>query len=151
MFSNKKRIISIALYVLMAVSAIFALIFYFGGVVAGTENTTFEEPVITEIFLIWAYILLGLTMIIAILFPLIRMFKNPKKALKTVFGVIGLSILVGIMYLLASDEVIVLTRDVPGNVPFVLRWVGTGLNTLYVMFVAAVLAIIYAETSKAIK
>jgi hypothetical protein len=145
------RVITIGLYVLMAVSAVFVLIFYFGSVVPGTEDTPYKEPVITEAFLTWAYILIGLAVLFALLFPIIRMVTNPKNALKTLIGVVGMVVLVGIMYMLASDEVLVITRENPDNVPSTLKWVGAGLNTMYVMFIAAVLAILYSEINKAFK
>lgn len=148
---NINRVITIGLYVLMAVSAVFVLIFYFGSVVPGTEDTPYKEPVITEAFLTWAYILIGLAVLFALLFPIIRMVTSPKNALKTLIGVVGMVVLVGIMYLLASDEVLVITRENPDNVPSTLKWVGAGLNTMYVMFVAAVLAILYSEINKAFK
>jgi hypothetical protein len=148
---NINRVITIGLYVLMAVSAVFVLIFYFGSVVPGTEDTPYKEPVITEAFLTWAYILIGLAVLFALLFPVIRMVTSPKNALKTLIGVVGMVVLVGIMYLLASDEVLVITRENPDNVPSTLKWVGAGLNTMYVMFIAAVLAILYSEINKAFK
>lgn len=148
---NINRVITIGLYVLMAVSAVFVLIFYFGSVVPGTDDTPYKEPVITEAFLTWAYILIGLAVLFALLFPIIRMVTNPKNALKTLIGVVGMVVLVGIMYLLASDEVLVITRENPDNVPSTLKWVGAGLNTMYVMFIAAVLAILYSEINKAFK
>ncbi len=145
------RIITISLWALMAVSAVFVIIFYFGGVVPGTEDTPMKEPVITEAFLTWAYILVGLAIVFALVFPVIRMINNPKNALKTLVGIVGMVVVVGIMYLLASDEVLVLARENTGNVPSVLKWVGAGLNTMYVMFVAAVVAILYSEINKAFK
>lgn len=145
------RIINISLWALMAISAVFVLIFYFGGVVSGTENTPMKEPLITEAFLTWAYFLVGITILLALAFPVIRMISNPKNALKTLIGVVGMAVVIGVMYLMASDEVLVLTRENSGNVPFVLKWVGAGLNTLYVMFIAAVVAILYSEINKVFK
>lgn len=148
---NFNRIITILLYVLMGISAIFTLIFYFGNVVPGTENTAMKEPVITDSFLLWATILLGLAVVFALIFPIVRMFTSPKNALKTLIGVVGMVVVIVIMYFFASDEVLVIARENPGNVPSVLKWVGAGLNTMYVMFVAAIVAILYTEISKAFK
>ena len=64
--SNKlARILSISLYVLLAISVVFALLFYMGNKVPGTEGTAFEEPRITENMMIWAYILFGIAAIAA--------------------------------------------------------------------------------------
>lgn len=149
--TNFNKIINIVLYVLMGISAVFIVIFYFGSVVQGTENTPMEEPVITEAFLIWAFILTCLTLLFALAFPVIRMFTNPKNAMKTLIGVGGVIILVIVMYVFASDELLVMARENKGNVPSVLKWVGTGLNTMYVMFIAAVITILYSEINKAFK
>jgi hypothetical protein len=46
---------------------------------------------------------------------------------------------------------LVIARENTDNVPATLKWVGAGLNTMYVMFVAAVLAILYSEINKAFK
>jgi steroid 5-alpha reductase family enzyme len=151
MATNLNRILTIALWALMAISAVFLVFFYFGKVVPGTEDTQFVEPVITETFLLWAYILLGLAILFSVAFPIIRMVTDPKNALKTLIGVAGMVIVVAIMYLLASDEVLVIARENPDNVPSTLKWVGAGLNTMYVMFVLAVIAILYSEINKVFK
>ena len=43
----------------MGLTVIFAILFYIGGVVPGTEGTRYEEPKVTNSFIVYAYILFG--------------------------------------------------------------------------------------------
>jgi uncharacterized membrane protein YuzA (DUF378 family) len=56
------KIITISLYVLMGISVVLMLIFYFGSDVPGTADTPMREPVVTETILTWAYVLVGLAL-----------------------------------------------------------------------------------------
>lgn len=139
------KIITISLYVLMGVSVVLMLIFYFGSDVPGTANTPMREPVVTDTILTWAFILVGLAALSAIIFPLIRMVLNPKNAKKTLFGLIGIAVIVFIAWQFSSDEVLQLATENPYNVPHVLKLAGTQLGTMYVLLAIAVLSIFYTE------
>ena len=67
----------------MAVTVVFALIFYLGDVVPETAGTRLEEPVITQSFLVWAYILFFVTAGITVVFSIINFIVNPKGGKKT--------------------------------------------------------------------
>ena len=139
------KIITISIYVLMGISVVMMLIFYFGSVVPGTENTPMKEPVITNTLLVWAGVLVGLAAFTAIIFPLIRMILNPKNAKKTLIGILGIAVIVFIAWQFASDEVLNLATENPDNVPHVLKLAGTQLGTMYILLAAAVLSIFYTE------
>lgn len=146
------KIISIVLWVLMGISIILLVLFYFGKVVPGTEDTNLHEPVITQTFLVWAYILGGLTAGLALIFPIINVIQNPKSAKKGLFVILGIAVLIFIAYSLASDQVL----NIPGydgkdNVAKTLRFTGTGLITMYILAGLAVLSIIYSEIAKYFK
>lgn len=152
MESTLRKIISIILYVLMGVSIILAVLFYFGNVIPGTEGTNMEEPVITGKFLLWAGILAAITAGLALIFPLINLFTNLKSAKKGFFVLLGVAVLIFIAYTLASSQVL----DIPGysgpdNVPKTLKITGTGLITMYILAGLAVLSILYSEISKYFK
>ena len=139
------KAITISLYLLMGISIVLMLLFYFGTDVPGTADTPMREPVVTETILIWAYVLVGLAIIVAVIFPAIRMIMNPKNAKKTLIGLAGIAVIVFIAWQLASDEVLQLATDQPDNVPHVLKMAGAQLGTMYILLVLAVLSIFYTE------
>ncbi len=147
-----RKIISIILYVLMGISLVLVIMFYFGKVVPGTEGTNMEEPVITGKILIWAAILVLLTAGLAVVFPIMHLISNPKSAKQFLFVLLGVAILIFIAYSLASNEVL----EIPGyigkdNVPGTLKFVGTGLFLTYILSGLAVLSILYSEISNYFK
>ena len=139
------KIITITLYVLMGISVALMVFFYFGADVPGTADTPMREPVVTETILIWAYVLVGLALVSAIVFPAIRMIMNPKEAKKTLIGLGVIAIIVFISWQFASDEVLQLTTEHPDNVPHVLKLAGAQLGTMYILLLLAVLSIFYTE------
>ena len=147
-----RKTISIILYVLMGISVVLVALFYFGKLVPGTEGTSMEEPVITGKILIWAVILVIITLGLALIFPIINIFTNPKSAKSGLFILLGVVILVFVAYTLASNEVL----KIPGytgtdNIPGVLKIAGTGLFITYILAGLAVLSILYSEISKYFK
>ena len=146
------RVLSIILYVLMIVSAVLVGLFYFGGVVEGTEGTNLEEPTITNTILNWTYILFAIAAVAAILFPVVYMVMHPQNAKKAGIAIIGLAIVVFVAYSLASDQLLTLI-DYTGtdNNPQTLKLADTGLISMYILLGVAVLSIIYVEIAKLFK
>ena len=147
-----KKTISIILYLLMGISVVLIVLFYFGKVVPGTEGTSMEEPVITGKILIWSAILVIITAGLAVIFPLINLATNLKSAKNGLFVLIGVAVLIFIAYTLASNEVL----TIPGytgtdNAPGILKIAGTGLFTTYILAGLAVLSILYSEIANYIK
>jgi len=144
--SNKlSRILSISLYVLLAVSVVFALSFYLGKKIPGTEGTAFEEPRITENMIIWAYILVGIAAIAAIIFPVITLIKNPSHAKNILIIILVAAVLVGASYLMASSEPISFLKvDATEST---LRLVDTGLTIGYILASIAFLGILFYEVA----
>jgi len=107
----------------------------------------------TDIALIWAYILVLITMIAAIAFPLITVISNPKALIRLVLVLAGFAVLVVISYLLSSDTAIeILGFEGTGNTdPTTLKMVDTVLFLTYMLFGLALGSILYAIISKAFK
>jgi putative copper export protein len=145
-----QKVLSIILYILMGVSAVFVGIFYFGGVVEGTEGTPLEEPVITETILKWAYGLIITAAVGAIIFPLGYMIVNPRNAVKALIslGIIAVVILVASLF--ASDAPL-MTETFKFTDTTVLKQVGTGIYTTYLLLGIAILSILYSEIAKFFK
>jgi hypothetical protein len=146
------KLTSILLWVLMGLTVLFAILFYVGGVVPGTDGTRYEEPKITNSFILFAYILLAITVLVMIFFALRNVVLNPK-GLKLSLVALGLgAVLVGLAALLADDTVLNLPHyKGSDNVPRTLFWTDVGLYVAYFLLAGAFLAIIYSVISKYFK
>jgi len=107
----------------------------------------------TDIALIWAYILVLITLIAAIVFPLIAVISNPKALIRLLAVLAGFAVLVVVSYLLSSNAAIeIIGYDGTGNSdPGTLKMVDTVLFLTYMLFGLAVGSIFYAIISKAFK
>ncbi len=154
--NNISKITSVLLYVLMGISVI--LLIMFAKATAGIEDGTDFDTQISlygstlDMFMYWAYILLGIATAAAIIFPLIKMFTQPKEAVKTLISIGIVAVVVFIAYALADDTVL----NLPGyegkdNVPGTLKFAGTLLNTAYLLITIAIGSILYDGISKVFK
>jgi len=152
MSAKINKLTLILLWVLMGLTVIFAVIFFIGGVVPGTEGTRYEEPKITNSFIIYAYVLFGIALLITLFFSVRNFVLNPKGLrLSLITLVIGV-VLIGIAALLADNTVL----DLPhykgkDNVPRTLFLTDVGLFLAYFMLALAFLAIIYSVISRYFK
>lgn len=151
--SEKTKKLTVYLsWALMAITLIFAILFYFGGVVKGTEGTRYEEPLITNSFILYTYILVAITVVLTIFFTVRALILNPKglKLALVAFGIVA--VLIVIAALLADDTVLNLPHyKGKGNVPRTLLWTDIGLYVAYFLAGLAVVAILYSEISKYFK
>jgi hypothetical protein len=146
------KLSSILLWVLMGLTVLFAILFYVGGAVPGTEGTRYEEPRVTNSFIVFAYILLAVTLLMLAFFALRNYVMNPK-GLKGMLIALGiLAVLIGLAALLADNTVL----DLPhykgsDNVPRTLFWTDIGLYVAYFLLAGAFLTIIYSVVSQYFK
>jgi hypothetical protein len=152
MSARINKLTLILLWVLMGLTAIFALIFFIGGVVPGTEGTRYEEPKITNSFIIYAYVLFGIALLITLFFTVRNFVLNPK-GLRLSLIALGIGVvLIGIAALLADNTVL----DLPhykgkDNVPRTLFLTDVGLFLAYFLLALSFLAIIYSVISRYFK
>ena len=152
MSAKINKLTLILLWVLMGLTVIFAVIFFIGGVVPGTEGTRYEEPKITNSFIIYAYVLFGIALLITLFFSVRNFVLDPKGLrLSLITLVIGV-VLIGIAALLADNTVL----DLPhykgkDNVPRTLFLTDVGLFLAYFLLALAFLAIIYSVISRYFK
>lgn len=136
----------------MAVTVVFAVLFYFGNVKQGTMGTRLEEPVVTEPFLTYAYILFFAAAGIQVIFSVINIIINPKGIKKGIISLLVTAAIVFIAYLMADDTVLRMPHySGGGNVPSTLKFVGTGLYTAYFLVGLAFLAILWSSISRIFK
>ncbi|MEZ5011923.1 MAG: hypothetical protein R2744_10175 [Bacteroidales bacterium] len=136
----------------MIVTAVYAILFYFGNVVPGTEGTRLAEPTITQSFLVWAYILFFLTAGVTVVFSLINFVVNPKGAKKSLVALVAGVVILVVAFLLADDTVLNMPfYDGKDNVPSTLKLVDTVLFTAYILVGLAFLSILWSSVSRIFK
>ncbi len=137
-----KTITNILLYILFAIGVVLIGIFYFGKKVPGTEGTLYEEPVITGTILVTAVVYLIIAALVAIIFPVIFLITNFKKAVYALIGVLFFVIILAISYVLSSGNAVPLHIEVPA---YTFKLVDTGLLATYIMAGLAFLMILVTE------
>jgi len=106
-----------------------------------------------DIALVWAYILVFLTAIAAIVFPLLSILSNPKGLIRLAIVIAGAAVLVLASYFMASGtplEIIGYTGTSNSD-PATLKMVDTVLFVTYILFGMALASILYAIISRAFK
>ncbi|HAW52528.1 MAG TPA: hypothetical protein DCX54_09420 [Flavobacteriales bacterium] len=107
------------------------------------------EVISHGLLLNWCYVLFVLAALSALIFPLVGMAKDFKKAINSLIGVAVLIIIFGVGYSLSSGEAYTIGDQVVEGTMSKLS--EAGLYTFYVMILLAVGTIIYTEISKAFK
>lgn len=132
-------ILRIFLASLLVISGVLFIIFYASG----------EE--FTSVVLTWGYILLAVTMLVTLVFPIIYTISNPKSGKTILFGIIAFVLLYLVSHGLASGNIdgeIYQTFNISGGVS---RFIGAMLNMTYIMAALALLSIIYSGISNSLK
>ena len=147
MSNSITRIGLIILVIIAGVTVVLAGWFYFGGVIPETEGTTTEEPYATGTLLLWAAILFGVTALVTLVFSLYYIVTRPKALKNFIILIVAALVLVGIAYVFSSGESLGNDKISTGT----LIRVDVGLISTYILFVLALLGIIFTEVYKVIK
>lgn len=120
---------------------------------AATLFTLFfmNEDAAAGIMLTWAYILLGLTVVVTLLMPLINLAKNPKGAVRSLVGLAIVVVVLGVCYAMSSDAPIVNSAGGYFDNPAELKLSDTGLYAAYFAMAATILVVIYGEIRNSFK
>ena len=148
MSNTLQRVITISLYILLAVGVIYAILFYAGNKVPGTAGTSYEEPVVTGQMLKLSFIYFIIAAIAALIFPLVFVITHPGKAKYSLIGLVIFAVIIVLGYSLGS------TTPVETNTPISvqgLKLVDAGLKTTVILLVLAFLGIFYSEISSIFK
>ncbi|OFY98249.1 MAG: hypothetical protein A3K10_17330 [Bacteroidetes bacterium RIFCSPLOWO2_12_FULL_31_6] len=132
------KLFRILLIALLGLSALLSVLFYLNAISEGVLIT-------------WCYVLLAIASLVAIVFPIIAMVQNPKNAKIVLMGIVGLSIVFVIGYLLSTG---VDTIDGDGKLlatALEAKMSETGLIVFYIMGGFAIITVVYAEVSKMFK
>jgi hypothetical protein len=104
------------------------------------------ESFIINFGLYLSYIMIGLAAVAAIVFPVVFLVQDPKKAKGSLLGILGLAIIFVISYAISGNELHPLLQDA-----FISKLVGGGIIMFYMMFVVSILIAIYSEIARIFK
>ncbi len=137
MSEDLSKPLSIMLYVLLGVSALFGILFY-------------TELISVDMIIYWCYALFGIGTLSAIVFPLINMAKNPKGAKSAFIGFGALLLIFIISYALADDTMTdKYAKFISG--PEASKRVSMGLIAFYILAVIAILTTVLSGFTKLFK
>ena len=107
----------------------------------------------TDIALIWAYVLVLITLIASLVFPLIAVISNPKALMRLLAVLAAAAVLIVISYVLSKDTPIDIIgyTGTDNSDPGTLKMIDTVLFVTYMLFGLAIASIIYAIISRAFK
>lgn len=140
---NSQKILGFATIIIFVITVVILALFIFGGEIPNQEYST---PVYTSSLLNWSYILFGIAIIVAMIFPTARLFTRPKQAMKSFIGLAGVAVVVLIAYVMADGTPMQLVGYTgTDNVPSTLVFSDTILITMYILFGGAIVAIAGSE------
>ncbi len=143
------NILSYVLYALLAVTAVFIVMYFTGGEVPGETYTT---PVYTDLILNWAKFLTAAAAICTVGFEIFHVIMNPKNAVRSLVSIAVLVVIALISYSLADTTPLALGGyEGSDNVPSMLKLAGAFLYGTYALLGIVVVAILGTELSRIFK
>ncbi|MCF8381858.1 MAG: hypothetical protein K9H49_19985 [Bacteroidales bacterium] len=117
---------------------------------------TFMEKMVdarTSIALVWAYILVFVTLMVAVVFSILQMLTNTKALVRGLIVFVGIALLVGLAYMLGSGETLNILgyEGTDNSDPKVLKMVDMGLISTYFILGMILISILYSEIAKYFK
>ena len=143
------KILNIVTIVMFVITVVLLGLFYFGGEL---PNSQYVTPVYTEQLLWWSYLLFGVAIVAALVFPIARLFTRPKEAMKSFIALAGIIVLVLIAYSMSDGTIM----NIPGysgsdNVPGTLKFTDTILITTYFLVIGAICSIVVTEIIRRVR
>lgn len=143
------KYLNILTIVMLVITIVLVGLFFGGGELPNSQYTT---PIYTDQLIWWAYILFGLSAIGALVFPIYRLFTQPKQAVKTLITLVGIVVLVLIAYSMSDGTLLDLKGySGPDNNPETLRFSDTILFTMYFLGIGAIGSIIVTEIIRRVR
>jgi len=106
-----------------------------------------------DYLILFAYIIFGVTTILAVVFALLPLFQNLKKALTTLAGIGGLVLFYLLCYMLTSGDPFTITTGTGDETTSgaVMKLVEANMFMTYITLVIALLAILYSSIASYFK
>ncbi len=109
-----------------------------------------DGSLIIDIALYLSYTMVLVAILGAVVLPIIKSMDNPKSLVKPLGGLIGFIILFFICYAFAGDGLNA-KAVAAGVTSGISKFVGGGLIAMYILFIVAMIGIVYTEINKALK
>ena len=109
------------------------------------------EQIVVNVGLIVAYVLVGLGIVLAIVFPLINAISQPKLLVKAGLGLVGVIVVFGIGYALSDAGTSARFIQYGVDTPALSQGIGGALIMVYLLMGLAIVGIVVTEFSKAFK
>lgn len=147
---NYKLIPKISLWILMAISVVFTIMFFAGGSNGSLEvaGDFLDIPRFTDLLLDWTYVLVALVCLITLGVVVWEFAKNckydRKKAFSTLAVVLGFTILVVVCWFLGSpDKIDIIGYEGTENVGAMAQMTDAILYLTYILFAATVVTLLW--------
>ena len=128
-------------WVLLGISAILLVVFFL------LPHNTASDPMV-DTYIIWAYILVAITLVLVLAFLLIDVSKTKKSLFTFLALIVGAVVLVAVCWLLAPGGEVATNAS---YTPKVSKFSDAALYVTYAMVAASVIAIVWSAISNAIK
>ena len=109
------------------------------------------EQFVVNVGLIIAYVLVGLGVVMAIVFPLINAISQPKLLVKAGIGLVSIIVVFGIGYAMSDPSTSSRFIQYGVDTPFLSQGIGGALKMVYLLMGIAIVGIVVTEFSKAFK
>ena len=109
------------------------------------------EQLVVNFGIVAAYILIGLGVVLAVVFPLIQSFSNPKVLVRAAIGVAAILVVFGIGYALSTGDLNSKFLQSGVDTEGLSQAIGGMLKMVYLMMGIATIGIVYTEFHKAVK
>ena len=127
-------------YVLLILSLIIFIVFF-------VVNPTTTDNAMLDGYLGWAYILLAISLILALGFPLVRAFKSKKGIIGLLALIIGAVVVCGGIYMIAPGNAINVNTAVS---PATFKFTDAALYLTYLFIAASIVAVVWGIIRSAI-
>jgi chromate transport protein ChrA len=148
-----QKISSLILWIILGLSLIVALLFYFGGEVPETRRIIFgySQPVFSGLFIDWTLFVLSLCLCLVIFFPLykwiINFNANPVRALLSIAGFLIIIVLLAITWLIGKGTPLnIINYSGHENTYFWLKLSDMWLYTITILVIVAASLTIFFES-----
>ena len=145
------RISALVLYAMLAITLVVSCLFFFGGEASSDRLVVMDpdmsQPAHTDLLLYWLYALLAITLIVTFVafgWKLVDSFlQSPRKALKSLSGIVLLSAVLLVSWWAGSSEPVILSGyEGTENTPFWSRIADMFLYSIYGLIGVVVLLMI---------
>ncbi|MBR5704156.1 MAG: hypothetical protein IKX45_07905 [Bacteroidales bacterium] len=128
-------------WILLGISAILLVVFFL------LPHNTASDPMV-DTYIIWAYVLVAIALILVLAFLLIDVSKTKKSLFTFLALIVGAIVLVAACWLLAPGGEVATNAE---YTPKISKFSDAALYVTYAMVIASIAAIIWSAISNAIK